>query len=156
MIKIFLLVIIFIAFIVFLHIPILPLNEKEKNLIKKQGLIHFTSYTNALKIQSEGFKGCVSHMGGVERLLGKLIWFYPNTQDIEQKQKILLNTARGKEDRKRFEVYILVGNVDNEEIKKMRKRIGFSKSDKAIVYKGDRFIPNKMTIEKTEELEKIK
>lgn len=133
---------------VFLHIPIFKLNKKDIEMIKTLGLIHFTSNENALKIKTDGFKGSVSHMGGIERLLGNLIWFYINTPDQKQKQKILFNTSRGKKDKKRFEVCIIVNDLNDEDIKKMRKRIGFSKKDKAIVYKGDKFIPKKMIIGK--------
>lgn len=136
---------------IILHIPIFSLNKKEKENIKKHGLIHFTDKDNAEEILKNGFKGHYSQMGFIEKRLGKLIWFYPNTgeeKDLKKYYKTLKKTSKGKEENESFVFYILVENINDDMIKCMKKRYGYNikKKDRAIVYKGNSLFTTKMTI----------
>lgn len=138
---------------IILHMPIFSLNEEEKKDIKKYGLIHFTDKDNAEEILKNGFQGYYSQMGFIEKQLGELIWFYPNTgkeKDLKEYYKTLTKTSKGKEEIESFGCYILVENIDGDMINCMKKRIGYKikNKDKAIVYKGKSLFTTKMTIKK--------
>lgn len=130
---------------IFLHAPLFKLKEVEKDHIKENGLIHFTSHKKVLFIQKEGLKGKVSHMGGIEKYLGKLIWTYPYSDKVESAHDILINKKRGKEDCSRYNTCLRLQGFSENELNNMYKRIGFF-GDKAIVYKGENLFPKRISI----------
>lgn len=55
------------------------------------GLFILLVIKKILLIQKEGLKGKISHMGGIEKRLGKLIWMYPYSDEVESTHDILKN-----------------------------------------------------------------
>ncbi len=130
---------------IFFHAPLFKLKEIEKDYIKENGLIHFTSHKKVLLIQKEGLKGKVSHMGGIEKRLGRLIWTYPYSDEVESTHDILINKKRGKEDCSRYNTCLRLQDFSETDLNNMYKRIGLF-GDMAIVYKGEKLFPKRITI----------
>lgn len=94
--KIVILLGIFLISIAFvMHAPIFKINKKIKKQIIEKGLIHFTSIKSANNILVEGFHGNYSNMKG-EGKLGKLVWTYLYSDDIDRYHQYLVN-KKGKE-----------------------------------------------------------
>ena len=114
--------------------PIFPISSKQKTEIEKNGLLHFTDFSNYDSIVKNGLLGSKPHMGFPQTLLGETIWMYSSTCNIEKKHDILCSTARGKKNNSRYGICIHITQIPEEYIAQMYTR----KSDNAIIYRGKR------------------
>lgn len=132
---------------VIIHAPLFKVKGLQLNEIKENGLIHFANPKNVDLIMNEGLEGNISHMGGIEKKLGKLVWTYQfrDAIDVDKKHEIVANKKRGREDKDRYKVCLKLSGFSDDDLGKMYKRIGFN-GDKAIVYRGERLKPKKIEI----------
>lgn len=128
------------------HMPIFTLNKEDKQYIENYGLVHFTKKENVKDILEHGLKGSVSNMGYLERRLGKLVWTYKNQRNLDEYIKILQKKSKAMKDKSNFEVAIILNGFSETDMANMRKRIGFNRYDKAIVYKGEYLNPASINV----------
>lgn len=120
--------------IVRFHASRKKLNEKEKEEIKKNGLIHFTSPENAENIIKCGYlKGKKSELGKYEKLQGPLVWtFY--SKNIDNCRKWLNEKSAGINNPERFSVCLILTDFADKDIAMMYKQSTFQNG--IIIYKG--------------------
>lgn len=121
-----------------LHAPLFKISDVQRLEIKENGLIHFADPKNTNSIMNEGLKGEISHMGGVERLFGKLVWTYQfgNTTHINKMHDYVVNKKRGKDEKDRYKVCLKLSGLMDKDLDNLYRRIGFH-GDSAIVYRGE-------------------
>lgn len=120
------------------HYPKRKLTENIKELILQNGLIHFTLWENAEKIQNDGLKpGQEKAMYFLEK---DMVWLYINNENDFQSK---CNIVHKKGKRKEYDAVVYFTDICEKELQKMRYR----RSDMAIVYIGQ-FKPKTITIKK--------
>ena len=73
------------------HIPFFGLSTKDKEHIKENGLIHFTTADRLQSIFSNGLIGEVSNDNIFEERMGKMVWMYEyKTPDDVVKKHVIL------------------------------------------------------------------
>lgn len=125
-----------------IHGPWFKINETEKKHIRENGLLHFTTIECADSIVSNNFlQGKISDMGGIEKILGNMVWTYQYNNDIEKYHNFLVGKKRAVENKNMYKVCLKLTGFNEADLDKLYKRIGFN-GDKAIVYRGEKLKPN--------------
>lgn len=120
------------------HVPKRKLTDDVKELILKNGLIHFTSWHHAENIQKEGLMPKQEKpMFPLEK---NMVWLYLNNED-EFQTKFDIIRKKGK--RKKYDSVVFFTKINERNLEKMRYR----KSDMSIVYIGQ-FKPKCISIKK--------
>ncbi len=121
------------------HFPDKPLDGEILEAVKRDGLGHFTTHENTLKIQQEGFKTEFSKpMQHTEK---DMVWFYLATEkDFAEHQRMV----QSKGYRRDYDTAIII-RPRNEDLRNYYYR----DKDLAIVHKGA-FIPDIKEIRKIE------
>lgn len=120
-----------------LHLPRHKLTAKEREEIKEQGLIHFTKEENVTQIIEQGFIARVSDFSKIESKKGKLVWFYLAGNDKWNNEQLKrVKRVKKKKGKCSYNTGILVSNVTEDELNRIRMRKGFL-GDNAIVYFGN-------------------
>ena len=129
------------------HAAVCKATSADKKTIEIDGLIHFTSKENLEKILNEGLKGSVSNMSFLEKKIGEQVWTYQYKNDdyIEIKHKSLLNTKKGKNDSKNYNVCIKLTGFCKEDLDKLYIRKSIF-CDRAIVYRGKELKVDKIEV----------
>lgn len=111
------------------HTPKKELNVKEKEMVRQNGLIHFTNSENVEKILCEGVRGGIKPpMKKIEN--GYTWYFLYDKKTFNDKQQII----HGKGERKSYDVFIVIKGLSEKQINELR--IGWKVND-AIIYPGD-------------------
>lgn len=132
-----------ILFLTITHIPKMCLTAEIKRQILDNGLIHFTMWENAEKIQQEGL--IPDKQKAMNRFEKNMVWMYINNAvEFQNKYKIV----HSKGNRKGYDAVVLFQNVKKEQLENMRYR----KSDMAIVFKGT-FATESISIKKVDDNE---
>lgn len=124
------------------HRPNMKLNEREKERIKENGLIHFTLDSNVKSILSNGLRGNKSEF---EKNMGNLIWFYIAEKNIIHKWEIVKRKAKNRKNSS-FNTGIIIHNISNETLSKMRIR-SLPFQDNAVVLMADVLVLDPQSIE---------
>ncbi|WP_077613126.1 hypothetical protein [Clostridium sp. Marseille-P2415] len=129
------------------HAPLFKIRNNIKEKIVKNGLIHFTSQDNYIKIKENGLVGKKADMGFPETLLGELVWTYQyvSNDDMETKHDIVISKVRGKLDSDRYGICIRITGFCESDLNKLYTRRGFIR-DNAIVYRGKVLNFNKVEV----------
>ena len=111
---------------------ILSLNEIE--LVKQNGLMHFTNYENTIFIVENG----VDADSGKEMLKREkgYSWFYIYEQSTFKEK---LRIVHSKGNRKSYDAYIIIKDISDAQIEKLRIR---RKHDNAVNYQGKSYTNN--------------
>lgn len=127
-----------------IHYPKRKLNNSIKKHILKNGLIHFTLWENAEKIQNEGLKP--RQRKAMYPLEKDMVWLYINEENNVQTKCDIIHK---KGMRKKYDAVVYFTDIDEYNLEKMKYR----KSDMAIVHIGV-FKPNNIVIQKLDDLKK--
>lgn len=118
----------------FYHTPKEFLNNGEIELIKSNGLIHFCEAKSVEGIMKEGVKGNLKK--SMRKGEKGFTWFYINDKKNFRKN---VNFIHKKGERQKYDSYIVIKELDNEQINKLRIR---RKVDCAVIYPGNLFTKN--------------
>ena len=108
------------------HTPTEILSDQEINLIKLNGLIHFTEYENKASIEKNGI------LGNQKRAMCKkekgFTWFYIyDKAKFEEK----LDIVHSKGERTKYNAFAVIKGLSDEQLAELRIR---RKIDDAIIY----------------------
>ncbi|SFC14415.1 hypothetical protein [Ruminococcus albus] len=121
------------------HTPKAKLNEQEIEMIKQNGLVHFTRYINKDSIEKNGI------LGNWEKYIFKsergFSWYYIMNKETFH-DKLDLVHSKGK--RKEYDAFAIIKNLNDEQISKLRIR---RETDDAIIY-PDTLKTNKIFVDK--------
>ena len=110
------------------------LNEKEKEEIRKNGLLHYTTPENAEIIIKCGYlKGKKSELGRPETSQGPLVWTF-HSKNIDNCRNWLNEKSLGKNNPERFAVCLLLTGFSDKDLDRMYKQSTFQNG--IIIYKG--------------------
>ncbi|WP_108831535.1 hypothetical protein [Aedoeadaptatus coli] len=104
------------------------LSYEDMVQIKEKGLVHFTDKCNVNSIINEGIKPCPEK--SMRRSEREFTWFYMNQSKKDIMDKY--NTIKTKGRRASYDVYFIIKNLSDDQMKNMLYR----EYDKAIVHKG--------------------
>ena len=128
------------------HIPFFGLSTKDKEHIKENGLIHFTTADRLQSIFSNGLIGEVSNDNIFEERMGKMVWMYEyKTPDDVVKKHERLMEYEGSNLSSNYTVCLKLTGFSDDTLRQMRTRHGIF-SDHAIVYKGSRLVAGQIEI----------
>ncbi len=121
------------------HTPKAKLTEKEIEMIKQNGLVHFTRYIYKDSIEKNGI------LGNWEKYIFKrergFSWYYIMNKETFQ-EKLDLIHSKGK--RKEYDAFAIIKSLNDEQISKLRIR---RETDDAIIY-PDTLKTNKIFVDK--------
>lgn len=120
-------VIVTVVILCYKHIPRHKITEELKCQIISNGLIHFTYYDNAIQIQKEGL--VPRKKKAMYKCEKDMVWLYLNDEEQFCDQWEII---KGKGERKNYNAYVIVQNIEDNQIEQMHYR----KSDMAIVHIG--------------------
>lgn len=105
------------------HAPLFKISNNIKEKIMENGLIHFTSEENYIKIRDSGLVGKKADMGFPETLLDDLVWTYQyvSIDDMEIKHNIVISKARGKLNSDRYGICIKISGFCERDLNKLYK-----------------------------------
>lgn len=124
------------------HTPKEMLNEEEINRVMANGLVHFCEEDNVKNILKDGVVGNLRKP--MKRKEIGYTWFYIfDESELCSKKKII----HSKGERKKYNAYIVIKNLSEEQILKLRIR---RKIDCAVIF-PDTLKTNEMTAHKLEQ-----
>jgi len=108
------------------HTPTGILSDQEINLIKRNGLIHFTEYENKASIEKNGILG--NQKKPMRKKEKGFTWFYIYDKALFEEKRDIVHS---KGERSNYDAYVIIKELSDEQLAQLRIR---RETDDAIIY----------------------